>query len=239
MSMFTAIYEGRPGHQPELRGDEPKPRGLRLLWVTFCRQAWVIVKLNFYFCAACLPLVTIPAALKAMSKICVTLLRDEPCDLLRDFWAAFREHFFKVTGIGLACAALLGAGCFGVWFYGQAMKSSGLFAVPVLLLILALALAVMTLMYVLPLASYSELRFGEMARSALCLAVVRLPQNLAAVAVAAGAVFLVFLGLPYTALLLPSIFFSLIALIVNFTVWPGLERYVFHTDGTPAIEKGA
>ena len=226
MNLYRALYEGDP--RREAKPDGPRPKGLRLLWYVFSRNWWMLIKVNILFWLCCLPLVTIPAALKAMSRVCVDLLRGEHGDLWRDWWSAFRGGFLRTTAAGGLMALLLFALGSGVRFYGAAMAESGLLAFPVVLLLVAM-------FSLFPLLEFSELRLREAVRSALLLALVRLPQNLAAlvalVDLAAGYV----LAFPWSSFVLVAIALSLFWLIACFAAWPGLEKYVFHIQAEDAV----
>lgn len=229
MNLYRALYEGNP--RREARPDGPRPKGLKLLWYVFSRNWWLLIKLNILFWLCCLPLVTIPAALKAMSRICVDLLRGEHGDLWRDWWAAFRGGFLRTTAAGALMALLLFALGSGVRFYGTAMAENGLLALPAVLLLVAMAVLVMALFSLFPLLEFSELRLGEMVRSALLLVLVRLPQNLAALGVLIVLAVGYVLAFPWSSFVLGAIALSLFWLVACYTAWPGLEKYVFHSAG--------
>ena len=227
MNLYRALYDGDPHREALLPG--PRPTGLRLLWDILRREWWLLVKLNILFWLCCLPLVTIPAALKAMSRICVLLLRGESRDLWRDWWDAFRGGFLRTTVVGGIMALALFAAGYGICFYGTAMAGNGLFAIPVILLLLAAAVLTMSLFSLFPLLEFSELSAGDAVRSALLLVLVRLPQNLAVLLVLAGMTAAYLLAYPYSSFVLCSIALSLFWLTACFAAWPGLEKYVFHT----------
>lgn len=228
MSLYHILYESEPHREAEPSG--PPPTGLRLLWATLRREWWRLVKANILFWLCCLPLVTIPAALKALSRVCITLLREESCDLGPDWWNAFRDGFFRSTGTGaLAALALFTVGS-GVRFYGTAMAGNGLLAVPALLLLILELVLALSLVPLFLLLEFSELGLREALRSAVLLTLVRLPQSLAILLVLGGMAVGYVLAYPYSSFILGAIALSLFWLIACFAVWPGLEKYVFHTS---------
>lgn len=230
MGWYQALYEGNGrGEGPP----GPRPEGLRLLGHVLRWHGWTLVKANILFWLFCLPVVTIPAALKALTRVCVLLLRGEPLDLWSDWWAAFRGGFGRTTAAGAAMAAVLAAAGYGVVFYGRGMAENGLLAAPAFLLAAAMAVAVMSLFSLFPLLEFSELGLGEAVRSALLLVLVRLPQNLAALAFLAVLTAAYLLAFPYSTFVLAAIAFSLFWLTACFAAWPGLERHVFHLSAPP------
>lgn len=230
MGWYQALYEG------DGRGEGPsgpRPKGLRLLGHVLRWHWWTLVKANILFCLFCLPVVTIPAALKALTRVCVLLLRGEPLDLWPDWWAAFRRGFGRTTAAGAAMALALSAAGYGVGFYGSGMAENGLLAAPAFLLAAAMAVLAMSLFSLFPLLEFSELGLGEAVRSALLLVLVRLPQNLAALAFLAALAAAYLMAFPYSTFVLASIAFSLFWLTACLAAWPGLERYVFHLAEPP------
>lgn len=227
---FYEMFYGYRKRGPGIDPNAPKPKGLKLLWCTFKREWWTLVKLNILFWLTCLLVVTVPAALKGMTRVVVTLLRDEPCDLWHDYWGAFKEGFLRTTAVGALMAGLIAAACTGIWFYGTAMKDNGAFAAPVLVLVLAVVVLVMMLFSLFPMLEFSELRAGEAIRNALFLTMVRLPQSLAALLVILAMAAAYWLAYPYSAVFLPAIALSLAWLVACFASWPGLARYVFHLE---------
>lgn len=226
MGWYQALYEGNGrGEGPS----GPRPTGFKLLLDVLRWRWWTLVKANIMFCLFCLPIVTIPAALKALTRVCVLLLRGEPLDLWADWWGAFRQNLLRTMGAGLLMAVTLGASGFGVAFYAKGMAESGLLAAPALILVVLMAILVMSLFSLFPLLEFSELGLGEAVRSALLLVLVRLPQNLAALALLVVLVAAYLLAYPYSTFGMVAIAFSLFRLVACFASWPGLEKYVFHT----------
>lgn len=227
MSLYRVLYEGDPRREAQPSG--PRPTGLRLLWATVRRDWWTLVKANILFWLCCLPLVTIPAALKALSRVCVTLLRGESCDLGRDWWTAFRGGFLRTTGAGALAALLLFAVGTGIRFYGAAMAGNGLLAVPAVLLLVLEAVLALSLVFLFLLLEFSELGVWDAFRSAVLLTLVRLPQSVAVLLVLAAMTAGYLLAYPCSSFALGAIALSLFWLIACFAAWPGLEKYVFHT----------
>lgn len=234
MGWYQTLYEGNGrGEGPS----GPRPRGFRLLLDILRWHWWTLVKTNILFWLCCLPLITIPAALKAMTRVCVLLLRGEPLDLWQDWWQGFRRGFGRATWLGLAAALVLSAAGFGVGFYGGGMVENGLLAAPALVLLSAMAVEAMALPGLFCLLEFSELGAGDAVRSALLLVLVRLPQHLAVLALLAALALLYLLAFPYSSIALAAIVLALFWLTACFAAWPGLEKYVFHTAEDPEEPK--
>lgn len=60
---------------------------------------------NAIFLLFCLPVVTIPAALTALSRVYIVLLNDGYVQVFRDFYKEFKESFVNSLFLGLLYAA--------------------------------------------------------------------------------------------------------------------------------------
>ncbi|OLP46763.1 YesL family protein [Rhizobium oryziradicis] len=104
---------------PGIPKDAPKKRGLALFAQIVVREAWDLFKLNLMIVVFCLPIITIPAAHAAATRICISMVRDENTYLWRDFWQAFCRHFKAATAWGLVSATVLGLSGYAAFIYGQ------------------------------------------------------------------------------------------------------------------------
>ena len=225
MNWYRLLYDSPSGAKD--RPDKPEPTGWKCLPYIFFRQIWNLIGLNILFWAFCLPIVTIPSALKAMTRVCVNMLEGESIDLFHDFWKSFREGFFRTTAVGLGLALLLWAVGTGLWLCAGAMVSNGLFAAPAMLLLIAAVMIVMSAFSLFPLLEFSELTIGQCLRNAVLLTLVSLKRHLAVLLLLA-ALFVGYLACyPYSTVLLASILLSSFWLCTCFAVWPGIKRYVF------------
>ncbi|TDX85164.1 uncharacterized protein DUF624 [Neorhizobium sp. R1-B] len=124
--------------------DAPKKTGLALFAEIFAREWWEMVKLNILFVLAAMFVVTLPAALVAMARICVAFVEDRNTYLLRDFTEAFLRHFWRATLWGIAFTVALGVGLYATVTYAAAARETLAMAAP-----LAVSLVVTALIAVL------------------------------------------------------------------------------------------
>ena len=61
---------------PGIAKDAPQKKGFARYFEILWREFFPLIKLNLLFIISCLPIVTIPAALTAMNRITVTMVRD-------------------------------------------------------------------------------------------------------------------------------------------------------------------
>lgn len=225
MNWYHMLYE-RPSGAVD-RPDPPRPKGLKLLGYIFVHQWWNLIWLNILFWAFSLPVITLPAALKAMTKVCVTMLEEDRVELWREFWGAFREDFLKTTLVGAAMAAMVGLCAAGLWVCGGLMAINGLFAAPAMLLLIALAVLIPSQFSLYPMLAFSELSAGKLLRNAILLTMVNLPRHLGVLVLLVILVVLYLVGYPYSTVALAAILLSAFWLCACFAVWPGIKRLVF------------
>ena len=115
---------------PGIPKDAPPKQGLALLADVVARNWWELIQLNLLVVIFSLPLVTIPAALAAATRICVLMLEDCNVYLGRDFLGAFRQMFWKATAVGVMGIGLAGLAAYAAYIFLQAAKANLLLALP-------------------------------------------------------------------------------------------------------------
>ncbi|ADY67349.1 DUF624 domain-containing protein [Rhizobium rhizogenes] len=108
----------------------PPPTGLALFLDIIRREWWEMVKLNLLFIIASLPVVTMPAAMLAMGRVCVSFSNDENTYLLRDFLEALRTFALRGTALVLLAALVVGGGGYATVSYADAARSQLAYSVP-------------------------------------------------------------------------------------------------------------
>lgn len=74
----------------------PMPeRGLRRYLLLLVSHFWKLIGLNLLFFVFSLPVITFPAALCAMNRVCMLLIRNGYCFLWEDFIEEFRRSFVR------------------------------------------------------------------------------------------------------------------------------------------------
>ena len=116
----------------------PAPReGARRFFYLFWNHAWKLIRLNLLFLACCIPVVTMPAALCAMDRVLIVLVREGNVLLWEEFRDEFKKDVWRSLPLGLLFGGLLflgyfllslGMGNFGT-FLGPMFFAFGLFAI--------------------------------------------------------------------------------------------------------------
>lgn len=98
---------------PRGRVDTPAPDSspAQLLYL-LANFFWRLIGLNLLFLLACLPIVTIPAALSAMNRYLALMVRDGFGFSYGDFWKEYRAQLLKSLPQGLLFGLSLSAGIY-------------------------------------------------------------------------------------------------------------------------------
>lgn len=122
--------------EPSKEDALPPPQGgAGLYFYLLGTHFWKFVALNLLFVLFSIPVVTMPAALCGMNRVCIRLIVDGNCFLWYDFTKEFRESFRKGLLIGLISLAVLAAGYYlvslgisnGQSIYGIIFLAVGIF----------------------------------------------------------------------------------------------------------------
>lgn len=228
MNLFGAFYGGS-AHESDRQAH---PTGVRLFFSVIKWHWSRLIKLNLLFLLTCVPIVTIPCAMTAMSKTMGLLLRRKICYPAHDFFKAFAAEWKRSSLVGLVLwGALLLAG-FGVWAYSRMEMSMGLAFAAVCALIAVVAMSAM--IYAFPMVAFTELRVRDVLKNAVLLAQMRFPQTLLVLVEVFALIALTYFGGVWTVWILPLIGFSLIALTGTYVAWGAMSQYVIRDDQSTA-----
>lgn len=216
------------------RNAAPKT-GFALLADVLARNWWELLQLNLLYILFSLPLVTLPAAHVAATRIAVTMLEDRNVYLMRDFWEAFRDRFWRALVLGLTAVAATGLPAYGAFIFFQAAKGELLLALPLVVSAATALYALLASSYAFVLLATRDMPLARLIRLALLGALAKPLPALAAFA------FVVLLWLMHIVLYPASIFmpavlnFSFGTLAVAFAVHPVAVRLLSQMDkaGTP------
>lgn len=184
------------GRQKRL--DLPAPQeGSRRFFYLLWTYIWKLVWLNVVFLIFCVPVITIPAAISAMDRALIVLVRDGNVLLWEEFRDEFRRDFRASLPLGLIFGALL--------FLSYYLLSLALGNLTNMLGPVAFALGLLVLFFALGRGSYAfllramfDLTTGEILKNANAMAAVRGGRGLAAVLLDLCGLFLVYAFFPYS-----------------------------------------
>ena len=250
----------------------PKKTGIMLGLSTIRRELTSLITLNFTFDLFLLPLIgaflawnlcdwpegaviaggcilvfvlTMPAALTALSRITVTMVRDENYYLWPDFWKAWARNYGKSLLGGLVFFAGTGMLALAAYVYSRIFAANTFLLVIIFAFTACLALILLTAgFYYWPMLSYIELPFKALMKNSLILVLGSWKRSLRAY-LCILAVLLVIGFWPSTAydvllILFLMIGISLFSLCMSFAVYPAIEEHVIRKaeEKAPSLATG-
>lgn len=207
---------------------------MRRFWQTLYPHLFELVKLNLLFALFCLPVVSIPAAVTAMTRINLHIINGEPYSLWEDFFTVFRDEFFSSLKLG---AALLLCGLlfyYVFWFYQSASSTSVvLMGLLRTLTLLPLLIVYLASCYQWVMLSAVSLKTVAIIKNSVLLSVVCVRQTL--VCLITGVIFALVgvSSLPYSTPFLLVGGLALWNFICTYAVYPQIKRLIIEKPSSP------
>jgi uncharacterized membrane protein YesL len=216
-SLFSFQFRDGPG----VPKDAPPKTGLALFASILGREWWELIKLNLLFLIAALPLITLPAAYVAMTRLCVTMVEDKNHYLLRDFRHTFAIRFADTLLTGIFALIIGALAVFAASFYAKAAQDNLAFAAPLGLAVAVIVLLPIYLSALMLVLVISDLSLKPALKAAAIATLARPLPGLAALAITA-ALWLIHIAFYPVSLPMPVIMnFSLGTLVMSFAMLPG------------------
>lgn len=225
MNLFGMFYGNGEGHESSRQAH---PEGIRLHFSVIKWHWGRLIALNLIFIVSCIPVVTIPCAMTAMSKVTGLFLQRRICYPTHDYLKAFGAEWKRSTLAGWTLWLIVLLGAFGAWLYPKLNIPGGVALAGVCIMFVLFAFAAM--IYVFPMIAFTDLRVRDLLKNGILLAVMKLPQTVAALLVAVAIIAFSYLLLPWTVWVMPVLGFSLIALTGTYVAWNAMKRYVITDD---------
>jgi len=222
MGIFD-IYNRQP--KQEITKDSPK-RGLALFFDVLRWNLWELIKLNLLFILFCIPIITIPAALTAMSRIISLMLRSMHYDLFSDFFGCFKREFLRSLIIGIVFSILIAVSVSGIYFYDSAISSVVFSLILRAILSIIMVACIIAGFFAFPMTMMTDLPVKHILRNSFLLVAVMLPYNAASLRILDLLWFLAAVFLPYSLIIVLIILFSLSGLITTFCALSGINKYI-------------
>jgi hypothetical protein len=154
--------------------------GLALFLDILKREWWEMVKLNLLFLIASLPVVTMPAAMFAMARICVSFADDKNTYLLRDFLEALPKFALRGTALVVLSALLVSAGTYATVSYAGAARLQLAYSLPFAISLAVTLFLILLSAYASVVLARQDLPLSETLRQAAFLTLTRPLPMLAA-----------------------------------------------------------
>ena len=220
--MFFRQDYAAPG--PGVDPDAPEKTGLARFAEILQLECFTLLKLNLLFLASCLPVVTIPPAVYAMTAVVRRMVLDRPVDCFYHYRTAFRTHWKRAYAAFFLTALPLAASGFGAWFYFSRAMMHPLLLAPFTLCSTVFLAAMLASPYF-----YGILTTGRTVRESLRLALLLgvgkpLRAVLAALSVY-GTLTAAILEIPLSLIYLLAMGFSVPCLLSSFFIRTVLKRF--------------
>ena len=209
----------------------PLPRAgvLRLVLISGT-HFWKLIGANLLFVVFSLPVITLPAALCALNRVCLLIYREGNCFLWMDFWQEFRRSFWR----SLLPGALFGALTFAGYFFMSLGAANGIYPVWCMIFwsvgILAAAAGIVWGAYFFVLAALLDQKNPGVLKNAFLLCMIRPGRALAVLAVVLGMSFAAMVLMPIFIIAMLLLWFSLLQTVVCYLVNTLAEQYILYPD---------
>ena len=222
----------KPG--PGINKDAPEKKGFKLMFDILGREFWGLWALNFYFLAACLPIITIGPATIAMYRVIITMLRDENVYVLGDFITAFKKNFKLGVLFGIPFTIFFACGIYLNFNLVFNIAAGTTNTITIAMMLLWTLFTVSVFSFILPMLAYIDLSPIPLIKNSVFLIFLGKFRTLGAVVLTVGAYAVVALYAPISIMvLLFAGFFSFLTFFSSFLIWPVIDKYVLHGNDTP------
>lgn len=142
----------------------PQKGAKRFFYLAYTHFA-KLVGLNMLFLLFCIPVVTIPAALSGMNRVCILLVREGTTGVWGDFIKEFRDSFIKSLPLGILCAFIfMDAGL--CVYLSLAAGTLGMMIVLMAAALILFIIAILISSYIFVLTALLSLKNSEILRDA-------------------------------------------------------------------------
>lgn len=206
--------------------------GVRLLLSIFIQEFFRIVTLNALFVVCSIPVVTMPAAYAAMTRVNGYYVQEIACNQWKEFFRVFREEFKRTLPVGLVLLLVpFALAVIAFELLTDLWNAASYVGLTLCLVIITILLLIRY--YFFPLVTWTQLSVREALRNSFMLAVVRLGPNLLMLAVHAVLFCIVMYYFPMSTPYLALCVFASINLFATFLAWDGIKKYIL--QDTPEV----
>jgi len=205
----------------------PMPEGGPLRFLTlFFSNIWKLMGANVLFVLFSLPLITLPAALCALNRVCILIYKNGSCYLWQDLVGEFRGSFKRSLMPALMFFALLFA---GYYFMSLGLSNAGLPLWSMIFWAMGIMLAAAGLAwgsYFFVLVAMLEQENRNVLKNARLLCMINPGKALMAVLTIIGAAVLTAALLPVSVFLVMIILPVIVQYTVSYLVYEQAEEYI-------------
>lgn len=206
----------------------PKKKLFFRFWEVFGDKFWKFFQINLIFTLFSLPLVTFGPALAAMTQVMRKFSIGEPIFIFDEFKSAFKKNFRQSFIVGVIDIGLIGIFLYNLMFYSAAVNE-GFGSQNQVLLAVSLAIGIMIYMmhfYIYPQIVALNLRLPQIIKNSFILMIAGLKNSLAALFSTAFLFLLMYIGLPYSIVLIPLVPAAWVCFIATFCAYPVIRKFI-------------
>lgn len=211
---------------PKEDATPPPEKGATLFYFLVTTHTSKLFLLNLLFILFSLPVITLPAALSGMNRVCMLLVREGVCYVWSDFIKEFKASFFKSIPAFLLTAAFIAAAfyCFAS-SQNKEVASFLLLIITVLLFVFGLLIGC----YAFAMLSICNLRTRDMLRNALYLIFLE-PKADLLLGFLVGGIIIAFTGFLPFSIPFALVLFSFLTLISCTIVHEPIKKRIIKVD---------
>lgn len=213
----------------EITGNEKPKEGMELFFAVFGREFWGLIRLNLLMLLFFLPVITLPAALSAGSRVVICMIQDKNVYVWQDFIRVFKRDFKTSLLAGILFGALIMLIVFVFRYITRAEFSALLLVVQSIILFFVVTAASYTFTSI----PFLDIPLTKTIKNAIILTFVRLPYNAAAGAVMAVVAVLTMQLFPVSLIWVIFIALSFSNLIMTFCAYSGIKKHVIDVAEEP------
>ena len=218
--LFDFTKEGRG-----VSKDDPPLKGVLLFFSIFVLNFWKLMLLNLLFLLFCIPIVSIPAALSGMMCVLRNMVDEKLVFVWRDFWVGLKGNFVQSLLYGILIAVVGVLVYIDVFILFANRGNLLIFISGGLIVFVCFVFSLMN--YYVPLMIISvKLRLLDILNNAFRLTFIAFLRNLLIFSILSILTAAMILFFPATIILVVLLYFSTTGLIICFSSWPILKKYV-------------
>lgn len=207
--------------------------GIPLLLSIFIQDFFHLVTLNAMFLVFSIPIVTMPAAYAAMTRINGYYAQEIACNQWKEFLRVFRAELFRLLPIGFVLLFVPAVLFYiAVQYIGSIWTVSSYLIVSVCLV--AACLLLMMRYYFFPMVVWTKVTLLDALKNSLLFAAIRLFPNLLLLLVHLAGFGAALYYFPMSSPYLVLFYFSSLNLFATFLAWGGIQKHVLKEE-TSAI----
>ena len=226
MSLFSRMYikEG-----PGVSKDEPKKKGFALFWWIVKSNNTNLLLLNWLFILCCIPIITIGPSIKALSKVTLNLVRQEPMSFFSEFFSEFKENFIKCSFVGFCYLLLIVMSIFSASFYFYIANESVFIYIMAAVILILLHFILASMMFVFNLIAITDISIKNAIKNSFRLIFVSPKEMIIILFLVCIPIYIFFSNVLFglIGLSLYLIFlFALNSIIISYFSWRALKKHV-------------